>query len=262
MDEATDPILQPKSSFLNSKSLYLFSALIILLVVLGLVTYFFLKNSKPKTKPKSEPKKVATQSAQNKTNLGYVTSLEGLNLRKTASTDGSILLILPNKTEVKIINSQNDWYFIEANTKGFVAKEFISQEKPTDGVLKTFSESPSPFTFLYPELYTVSMNNTDNVFEYSFTGNDSYGGFKVEKDTEAMFTIGNYALTKYPGAKKEACDIKFGYARKECEKLTTETGTVYLVLFNNSLYKFTYLKTEGGLLTDMNNLVFSSLVPN
>jgi hypothetical protein len=111
--------------------------------------------------------------------------------------------------------------------------------------------------------FTKSTNEAgeaNGLYEYSFTGNDSYGGFKIETE-EGKSSLGNYALINYPSATRGTCgEIKFAATRRECEKVETAEGTIFLVLFNTTLYKITYLKTEGGLLTDLNNLVFYSFV--
>lgn len=232
---------------------------IMVLALIGFGLYFFVFNKKEVAKTDSS-QKIATQSSkqEEKFDTGYVTALEGLNLRAEPSLEADIILLLPVGTELKITGEDGDWYLVEAQTKGFVAKEFVSKEKPKGTVLKVFREEESPFYFLYPQVYKVKFTKTDNTYEYSFTGNDSFGGFKVETQT-GLVTLGNYALKNYPQATRSSCDIQFAASRKECEKLNTEQGTIYLVLIDTTLYKISYLKTEGGLLTDINNLVFFSM---
>ena len=71
--------------------------------------------------------------------------------------------------------------------------------------------------------------------------------------------MGNYALKNYSAAKKGACSVQFAASRKECEQLETDTGTLYLLLIETTLYKISYLKTEGGTLADINNIVFYTM---
>lgn len=260
------PLTPPQNQITRPKSklIYLIVA-IILIIIVALGGFLLLnKGSKQKNKQPSGEKKAttaATSSAEKVTNgeLGYVTALEGLNLRKEASLDATVLLILPNATEVEIINTQGDWYFVEAQVRGFVAKEFISKQKPSGTVLKIYKDEASPLKFLYPDNYQVSFTKNDTGYQYSFTGNESVGGFKVET-VDNMTTIGNYALKNYPTSTKTACDINVFLARKECEKVSGDSGTIFLVLEETTLYKISYLKTEGGLLTDLNNLVFPLMV--
>lgn len=262
VQQASPPPMEPKS-----KLIYILVVVAVCLGIAALVAYFLLFNKPDKTSEQTSTPSRATGSAQPEEKkeeeasgeFGYVMAAEGLNLRKEASLTSPVLLILPNKTEVEIINDQGDWYFVQAQTRGFVAKEFVSKQKPQGTTLKVYKEEDSPFNFLYPDNYQVKFSKTDTSFEYNFTGNQSLGGFKVETE-ENKPTIGNYALTNYPTYTKTTCDTKVLVERKECEKLTGESGTIYLVLAETTLYKFTYLKTEGGLLTDLNNLVFPLMV--
>ncbi len=247
------------------KKLYLVVFVGILLTIVALSLYFFLVASKG-TNKKTEAESTtttATLSAKKEPEKNYdkvyVTAAEGLNLREEASTSSLVVLLLPVGTELKVISTQGDWYFVEAQTKGFVNKEFVSSSKPATGTLLTFTNSDSPFKFLYPDLYTIKLSNDDQSKTYSFTGNDSYGGFKVVSE-DNFATLGNYAIKNYPQAQKTSCEpVRFGTQAKECEKVTDETGSTYLLLVNTTLYKITYLKTEGGLLTDLNNLIFYSM---
>ncbi|HEY4694977.1 MAG TPA: SH3 domain-containing protein [Candidatus Nanoarchaeia archaeon] len=258
METASSP-QEPKPRL---KKLLIFSAVVILgLLLISAVYFLFIQEGSPKTRDKEQ--KIATQEAQSKTeskfSLGYVTAQEGLNLREEPSLEANIILLLPYGTQVEIVATEEAWYLINANAQGFVAKEFIASTKPPGTALKVFKEEGSPFNFLYPEIYQVSLKQTDNVYEYYFTGGDSFGGFRVEAE-DGFATIGNYALKNYPGSAKGSCAVQFAASRKECEQLQTANGTLYLVLFKTTLHKISYLKTEGGVLTDINNLVFYSLV--
>lgn len=262
-------VLQPPNQPFNGnratknslKPLLIGLSVVLILIIGGLLAYIFVFNQSKKTT--QEPKKEASTSAKTTTNtasnIGYVTAPEGLNMREQPSVDSKKLLLLPAGTEVEIIGTENSWYFIEAQTKGFVSKDYVSSEKPDKTILKVFKEAASPFNFLYPSVYQVTFKNPDEkTFEYSFTSSDSYGGFHIEKET-GLVTLGNYALKNYPGAKNAVCSVQFANSRKECEQLATDNGTLYLLLIDNTLYKITYLKTEGGALADINNLVFYSM---
>jgi len=258
--KATEKSTFSKKKFLTPLIIAL-NSLILLFVILG-VAYFFFFFHKNQPEQKNKNSQQATISAtenkeEEKREVIYVSAQEGLNLREQPTTNSVVLLMLPYATELKIIGTEGDWYYVEAQTKGYVAKEFTTNEKPNI-YLRLFSDQDSPFSFLYHSVYKVNFSKKENTYEYSFTGNDSFGGFKVEIE-ENLATIGNYALQKYPNGKKTACDISFGSGRKECEKIEEESGIIYLVLVNNRLYKFTYLKTEGGLLEDIKNIVFYSL---
>ena len=260
LEELENALPQIKNESRLSKWFYLFLILVFVLVALGLIIYLGWKNWPQKQASTTTSKPTASSSAkQTETNIGYVNAESGLNLRSQPNSDADIILTLPNHTQVTIINSSGDFYFVEANTKGFVAKEFITFVKPSGYVLKAFTDSSSPLSFLYPDVYKVSFTKTDaNNFSYSFTGNSSYGGFSVQTESP-LYTLGNYALTHY-NAPGQTCDVKFSNGQKECEKVDIASGTVYLLLNNPTLYKIAYLKTEGGLLTDLNNLIFTSLV--
>lgn len=251
---------QPPRNFVSSKVLFLIIFLTLLAVIAAIVLYFFVFTKKDTKKPSDTSTKIATSSSkkEEKFDVGYVTALEGLNLRSEPSTESDIILLLPAGTELKITGEDGDWYMVEAQTKGFVAKEFVSKDKPAGTILKLFDQEGSPFKFLYPSVYKVTFTKNEASYEYSFSGNDSYGGFKVETQT-GLVTLGNYSLKNYPESTKSACDVQVAASRKECEKLATSNGTLYLVLIDTTLYKISYLKTEGGLLTDINNLVFFSM---
>lgn len=263
---APNPNLQPNNNpklpEKTSKKLYLVIFVGISLILILLI-YLLLVSSKGSPKTKNE-QKIATKSSdkakqQEIFEKVYVTAKEGLNLREEASTSSLITLLLPYATELKVVSTQGDWYFVQAQTKGFVSKEFVSNTKPEGIVLLTYENSLSPFKFLYPEVYKITIAKVDNTITFSFTGNESYGGFKVET-TDNMATLGNYSLKNYPQAQKGSCEpIRFGTQAKECEKVVDDSGTTYLLLVNTTLYKITYIKTEGGLLTDLNNLVFYSM---
>ena len=269
METATNisqpPVIQHPSAPEKKKSnpiIFITLAVIVIFVLTAVIYFLFFFNKKAATQTQQE--KVATSSAQTETTdteskKGYVTAAEGLNLREEASTESLIKLLLPKGTQLQVISTQGDWYFVEAQTKGFVKAEFVSKTKPTDTTLLTFVNDQSPFKFLYPDLYKIALTKADNTTTYSFTGNESYGGFKVETQ-ENFATLGNYALKNYSTAQKGSCEpIRFGTQAKECEKVTDSSGTTYLLLVNTTLYKISYLKTEGGLLTDLNNLVFYSI---
>ena len=248
-----------------SKKLYLVVFVGILLIIVAFLGYFWLVASKAPT-PQTTAEKVATSSAkvtegeaEKSFEKVYVTALEGLNLREEASTSSLITLLLPAGTELKVISTQGDWYFVQAQTRGYVSKDFVSSSKPAGTLLLTFADAQSPFKFLYPNLFKVSLTKTDTILTYNFTGNESFGGFKVEL-VENLATLGNYALKNYPQAQRGSCEpVRFGTQAKECERVTDTSGTTYLLLVNTTLYKISYLKTEGGLLTDLNNLVFYSM---
>lgn len=244
-----------------SKTPFIIAISVLILVVLGLLGFIFL--NKPKAVKNSETKKEATVSTkaatQKDSTVGYVTASEGLNLRVQPSADANKILLLPAGTEVQILGTDNDWYYVEAQTKGYVSKQYISTTKPQKTFLKAFRDPASPFNFLYHSIYKVSFKTlAPNNFEYSFTSSDSFGGFSAATE-KGFTTLGNYALKNYPQAKKTNCTVQFAASRKECEQLETNTGTLYLLLINTTLYKISYLKTEGGTLADINNIVFYTL---
>lgn len=250
---------KPKSS--SSKTLVVIAILVLILIVVGLIGFIFLGRAKPEETKSTEKQASSSANTDSKktANIGYVTALEGLNLREQPSTDSNKILLLPEGTRVQILGTDNDWYYVEAQTKGYVSKEYISTTKPEKPALLVFNAPESPFNFLYHDVYKVSFKSSDpNNFEYSFTGADSYGGFSITTE-KGLMTLGNYALKNYPTAKKTACAVQFAAHRKECEQLETDSGTLYLLLIDTTLYKITYLKTEGGTLADINNIVFYTM---
>ena len=252
-------LTKPKNS--SSKTLSIIVIILLLLGILGLVIFVFFKNQKS-SEPKSTKKEAsiaATTGNKEDSDIGYVTALEGLNLREQPSTDSNKILLLPEGTKVQILGTDNDWYYVEAQTKGYVAKEYITTQKPKKPALLVFNASESPFNFLYHDVYKVSFKNIDaSNFEYGFSSSDSYGGFLVATE-KGFSTLGNYALKNYPTAKKSACAVQFAASRKECEQLETDSGTLYLLLIETTLYRISYLKTEGGTLADINNIVFYTM---
>ncbi len=252
-------LTKPKSS--SSKTLVVIARLVLILIVVGLIGFIFLGRAKPEETKSTEKQASSSANTDSKktTDIGYVTALEGLNLREQPTTDSNIILLLPEGTQVQILGTDNDWYYVEAQTKGYVSKEYISTTKPEKPALLVFNASESPFNFLYHDVYKVVFKNTGaNNFEYSFTSSDSYGGFSVTTG-KGFSTLGNYALKNYSAAKKGACSVQFAASRKECEQLETDTGTLYLLLIETTLYKISYLKTEGGTLADINNIVFYTM---
>ncbi|HSX58187.1 MAG TPA: SH3 domain-containing protein [Candidatus Saccharimonadales bacterium] len=262
-EQTTQPIKPstPQPRKIPFQKIIYVSVFLLLILFIGVLVYiFFFKNQ---TEQKNSSAKVATKSATvsssaKHSEVIYVTAPEGLNLRSEASTDSYIVTLLPQGTQLTVLTDSGDWYFVEGQTRGYVSKEFVTKEKPTGTILKTFKNSDSPFSFLYPAVYQVNFKKTEADLEYSFTGIDSYGGFTATA-TPGFTTLGNYALKNYPQGQRSACDVKFGTQTKECDKVVTTDGTIYLVLVNTTLYKITYQKTEGGLLVDLNNLVFYSM---
>lgn len=245
----------------SSKSLFVVIIIVLVVVLIVTLAYFlvFNKSKKETQETKKESTNSAKTSVKKTSNIGYVTAPEGLNLREQPSIDSLKLLLLPAGTQVEIIGTESDWYYVSAQTKGYVSKEFITNQKPETTILKVFSETGSPFNFLYPSVYTIVFKNpSETIYEYGFTSFDSYGGFHIETET-GFTTLGNYALKNYSGTKSTACSVQFANSRKECEQLETENGTLYLLLIDSTLYKISYLKTEGGALADINNLVFYSM---
>lgn len=261
---ATTPTPTKKTGF--SKKILFAAVSLLVLLLLAVGVYLVLADNKAEDSANSEQTTTATTSAETKDDaeasngqVVYVTAVEGLNLREEASTEALIVLLLPLGTALEVISSQGDWHFVQAQTRGYVHKDFVSETKPQTGALLIFNDKDSAFKFLYPDVYKISLTKVDNILTYSFTGNESFGGFKVET-VENMATLGNYALKNYPQAQKGSCEpVRFGTQAKECERVTDSTGTTYLLLVNTTLYKISYLKTEGGLLTDLNNLVFYSI---
>lgn len=252
-------LTKPKSNF--SKTPFVIAILVLILIVVALAGFIFLGKAKLKeTKTtQKQASSSASSSATQATNVGYVIAAEGLNLRDQPSTDSNIILLLPAGTTVQILGTDNDWYYVEAQTKGYVSKQYISTTKPEKTVLKVFNDPASPFNFLYHDVYQVRFKSIDaNNFQYSFTSSDSFGGFSVTTQS-GFVTLGNYALQNYPGVKQSACSVQFAAHRKECEQLETNNGTVYLLLINTTMYKISYLKTEGGALADINNIVFYTM---
>ena len=173
-------LTKPKSS--SSKTLVVIARLVLILIVVGLIGFIFLGRAKPEETKSTEKQASSSANTDSKktTDIGYVTALEGLNLREQPTTDSNIILLLPEGTQVQILGTDNDWYYVEAQTKGYVSKEYISTTKPEKPALLVFNASESPFNFLYHDVYKVVFKNTGaNNFEYSFTSSDSYGGFSV-----------------------------------------------------------------------------------
>lgn len=214
--------------------------------------------NRPKTETKSETP-AATSSAEEKKEektlkTGWVNSADGLNLRAEPSTSSRIIQTLPNGTAFGIISEEGDWFFVEATTRGYLSKKFVTVIKPTNAK-KIYDASEFNFKFVYPENYSVRLSKADiNTFE--FTYNESAGGFTLFQEATGT-TIAGVLTQNYPKATNKACDITIGNA-KECKMVTDGDETFYLVNTGSTIFKFGILTNHGNLPRDLTGIIFPS----
>ncbi|MEH7093643.1 SH3 domain-containing protein, partial [Neobacillus vireti] len=154
----------------------------------GYVSSQFLTASKPTT---------GTTPAAEQTVKKYVNVSVGssLNMRKSASSDASILLKLSRGVEVTVYSISNGWAKIKAYEQtGYVNAQFLSDTKPTPGTDSTTgSESNSdstantnPDTSSDPAAGTTPGNSSDSAAGTNpDTSSDSAAGTTPDSSTDS-----------------------------------------------------------------------------
>ena len=109
---------------------------------------------KPTVAPTEKPKKKKKEKTYKCTSVKYITSTEGLNVRKKPSTKSRIVYYYEFGERIKVANYNKNWVVVNYKTKkgkkiyGFVHKGYYSSKKPNiktklvirGGGLKTYED--------------------------------------------------------------------------------------------------------------------------
>ncbi|MDP2671108.1 MAG: SH3 domain-containing protein [bacterium] len=255
------PALRKESSgnFFTNRLVQILGA-ILLGIAIFLSIIFFINQSKKTRSNKSTTQATESAKAQPKKEekpktLGYVKSVDGLNLREEPTTASRLIQTLPNGTTMEIISEQDKWYLVEATTRGYVAKKYVTSKKPKVA-LKIYSFDELNFKFIYPESYKIELSEGDpNTFQFS--AGESSGGFGVRKEKSGI-SLSGYLASQYPKATASVCDITFGNAR-ECRKVKNGDEEFYMVNASGSILKFTILVAYGNFPLDFTNTIVRSM---
>lgn len=258
--EGSNPI-PPSRSPRNDRNYLLWFGLLIIVLIISFAIFFFLHPSKQPETNQNKDQKQATSSSdkkplEEKRQLGYVNSETGLNMRSKADTSSKILQTLPNGTELSILSEEGDWYLIEATSRGYVAKQYVTTTRGA-AVLKVYDAGDLNFKLIYPENYKIALTKgAINVFRFT-SSTDSSGGFSVSKEVSGS-TISGYLATKYPKAAVKDCDITIGNAR-ECKMVENEEESFYLADGAASVFKFVISTNYGKFPLDLTAIILPSI---
>ena len=88
---------------------------------------------------------------------------EDIKLRKTTSTNSTVLEIIPKNEEVEILEEDGDWYRVDyKKIKGYVAKEYIKLNETSSNETNTIQENT-----VQENLYTKDQPDPDLVIRTS-----------------------------------------------------------------------------------------------
>lgn len=147
--------------------------------------------------PKATQKPSATSSFTSVNSNGMITT-DGVNLRKSASTDSESLCRLNANTAVKVTAQNNDFYKVTYNGKtGYIVKNYVKLVTSTAKPVVTAAPSKSQFA------KCTSISQLGDAPGYLSMGNT---GTDVEKLQQALKIKGFYAGT---------VDGKFGQSTKD-----------------------------------------------
>ncbi len=88
----------------------------------------------------------------------YVNAASGLNLRQEASTSATVLASLPHGAAVEVLSTQGDeWCLVRCDQwQGYVAKAYLSAEKPAEAVPAAPEQSGDAQPVYDPTLYDLT----------------------------------------------------------------------------------------------------------
>jgi len=94
---------------------------------------------------RSEPAATTPPPATQESNLTGTVSASSLNVRSTPSTSGAKVTSLSSGTQVKILESLDGWYRIEANGKtGYVSSQYVTESQPEQATDSPVVSQPEP----------------------------------------------------------------------------------------------------------------------
>lgn len=115
---------------------------------------------------------VADSSAYGYTNLGISIAEGNVNIRETASADGSMVGKLPENGAVEILGTEGDWYHIKSGeVEGFVLAEFIATGN--DALTKANEVASNKAKVIADAVHVRLEANTDSeILSNVFTGDE------------------------------------------------------------------------------------------
>lgn len=158
----------------------------------------------------------------------YVGSQSGVNLRKEASTNSTILDTLLVNTEIKIIGEENDWYKVEYNSQeGYIAKQYVSDEK-----VQVTTSSRNNEVSRIPEIMADGSEEGNRIaqfalqfvgYPYVYGGTNPYTGADCTGFTYYVYNQCGYNLSR-------SCSVQ-AKSGVEVSKENLQPGD--LLIFNN-----------------------------
>lgn len=122
---------------------------------------------KSSTSVQTPEEKPTTQTPTFQSYTAYVaTSGDSLNIRKDASSSGTILGSIPNKTKLTVTNEKNGWLYITYNgISGYVSASYVSKTAPSQNQPSTSSlgyDKNDPLFNYSNQYHVVSAGDTLN----------------------------------------------------------------------------------------------------
>ncbi|WP_445488675.1 SH3 domain-containing protein [Niallia sp. 03133] len=172
----------------------------------GYVASKYLSNSKTfSSDSKNTIKQSSSITATTKIEMKYV-NVDGnsfLNLRSSASSNGSILARLSRGAKAEILSEKNGWSKIKVNNKtGYVSSQYLSLKKPVDDTKKPAAVSSTTIMYV-----NVEKNSTLNMRS---SGTSSS---KIVAKLKRGLKVEVYSQSK--GWAKIKTDNKVGYVNTE-----------------------------------------------
>lgn len=76
---------------------------------------------------------VKSEKSLEPNSIAYVSAMEGLNLRKSASLKSERIKVLPYHQKVKIIEREGEWYLVEIEGEnGWLSAQYLTKQKPKE----------------------------------------------------------------------------------------------------------------------------------
>ncbi|MEJ6529064.1 N-acetylmuramoyl-L-alanine amidase [Exiguobacterium sp. USCH10] len=173
----------------------------------------------------------------------YYTTTVNLNLRKMASTSGTILTTIPSGKTVTYISTYGSWYRVSYNgTVGYVSSQYLKTYQPTTvktytttanlNLRKMASTSGTILTTIPSGKEVIYLSTYGSWYRVSYNGTIGYVSSQYVKVTSSSTITPDSTATYYTTA------------NLNLRKMASTSGTILLTIPSGSAV--TYLSTYGS----------------
>jgi uncharacterized protein YgiM (DUF1202 family) len=178
----------------------------------------------------------------------WVVADGGLNLREKADPKSSILILVPDGTELEALETKDDWYrVVYMNKEGWIHKDYTTiqapAESPTKG-WKTYKNDAYKYTLQHPSDW-VAVDYGKN----EASGSLSYVGLGLQLPEKLDPTkLPPIIVRVTPQSKEEVSAVYSKKSNVESKKATISgvEGTKYTYMTSSGTQVTSYVVTKGS----------------